>query len=151
MLLADWIDVQSRFRPVREVRFAATDVATFAERGLGRRRCSVSAVTLVDLRNGFRDEHQRRRAQAIIHDRLADDRNQQECRYLMRLWWQLEMTYQEVTHEDLRTHVTAPKLQAVEDLIRAVRTSPDEIDAWIAAAEQAHPVVHDRGHQAESD
>ncbi|MFF9119375.1 hypothetical protein ACF09Y_28045 [Streptomyces massasporeus] len=38
----------------------------------------------------------------VIHDRLADDRDQQECRYLMRLWWQLGMYYREVTLDQLR-------------------------------------------------
>ncbi|MEU6028667.1 hypothetical protein ABZ825_16865 [Streptomyces tauricus] len=49
-------------------------------------------MTLTDLSNGFRDDEQRRRVQAVIHDRLADDRDQQECRFLMRFWWQLSMS-----------------------------------------------------------
>ncbi|MCW8103555.1 hypothetical protein OG288_01800 [Streptomyces tauricus] len=49
-------------------------------------------MTLTDLSNGFRDDEQRRRVQAVIHDRLADDRDQQECPFLMRFWWQLSMS-----------------------------------------------------------
>jgi hypothetical protein len=37
-------------------------------------------VTLTGLKEGFRDAEQRRFAQRVIHDRLADDRDQQECR-----------------------------------------------------------------------
>lgn len=60
------------------------------------------------------------------------------------------MAYQEVTDEELRTHVGTVKLQVVEDLIRAVRTSPDEIDAWIVGAEQMFPMVHDSGYEAKT-
>jgi hypothetical protein len=37
-------------------------------------------VSLVDLRHGFRDEDQRHLAQGIVMMRLADDRDQEECR-----------------------------------------------------------------------
>lgn len=107
-------------------------------------------MPLTDLNNGFRDDLQRKRAQAVIHDRLADDRKQDECRYLMRFWWQLLMTYQEVTEQELQTHVDAGKLQAIEALITAIRTSPDHIDAWILSAEDTFPIIHDRGYEANS-
>ncbi|RCV51640.1 hypothetical protein [Marinitenerispora sediminis] len=102
-------------------------------------------MNLTDLRTGFRDDDQRQRARSVVHDRLADDREQQECRYLMRFWWQLGMPYEEVTVEQLRTHVGRPKLDAVEALISAIRTSPEMVDAWISAAEEAFPVSRDRG------
>lgn len=100
---------------------------------------------MTDLGEGFRDEAQRRRVQAVIHDRLADDREQQECRYLMRFWWQLSMPYQEVSMEQLQRNVRAPKLAVVEELINAIRTSHDEVDAWIVSTQQAFPVIQDRG------
>lgn len=109
------------------------------------RGCYCSAVSLNDLYNGFRDNEQRRRVRAVVHDRLADDRNQQECRYLMRFWWQLGTTVGEVSLEQLGRYVGGPKLAAIEDLIRAVRSSPAEIDAWIEHAEHAFPVAADRG------
>jgi hypothetical protein len=107
-------------------------------------------VTLTDLSGGFRDDLQRRRAQAVIQDRLADDRKQDECRYLMRFCWQLLMTYQEISEQELQTHVAPEKLEAVEALIKAIRTSPDQIDVWIASAENAFPTIHDRSYDANS-
>ncbi|MFJ4185472.1 hypothetical protein [Kitasatospora sp. NPDC089509] len=102
-------------------------------------------MTLTDLRSGFRDDDQRRRVQAVIHDRLADDREPQECRYLMRFWWQLVMSYTEVSMDDLILHVGRSKLDVIEDLIEAIRSSHGAIDAWIVATRQAFPVIEDRG------
>ncbi|MFG2123824.1 hypothetical protein [Streptomyces sp. NPDC048710] len=107
-------------------------------------------MTLTDLRNGFRDDDQRRRVQAVIHDRLADDREPQECRYLMRFWWQLRMPYREVSWEQLSLNVGKPKLDVLKQLISAIRTSPAEIDAWVATTQDAFPVIQDRGFRAVS-
>ncbi len=52
-------------------------------------------MSLLDLPHGFRDEHQRQSAQAIVMQRLADDREQEECRVLMKFWWQLAMPYED--------------------------------------------------------
>lgn len=108
-------------------------------------------MTLTDLSSGFRDDDQRRSVQAVIHDRLADDREPQECRYLMRFWWQLCMSYREVSVEQLSLNVSESKLAAVEQLISAVRTSHAEIDAWVATTQEAFPVVQDRGFRSVSD
>ncbi|MFI0941229.1 hypothetical protein [Streptomyces sp. NPDC021020] len=105
-------------------------------------------MSLTDLRTGFRDDEQRSCVQSVIHDRLADDREQPECRYLMRLWWQLLMPYAEVSTDELSRNVSGPKLAAVEALLRAVRSSHAEIDAWIVATERDFPVAEDRGHAA---
>jgi hypothetical protein len=70
-------------------------------------------VDLRDLRSGFRDDDQRHRAGMVIHLRLADDREQDECRYLIKFQWQLSMTYTEVTVDELRAHVGAEKLAVV--------------------------------------
>ncbi|MER5768125.1 hypothetical protein [Streptomyces sp. NPDC001985] len=107
-------------------------------------------MTLTDLSNGFRDDEQRRRVRAVIHDRLADDRAPQECRYLMRFWWQLSMPYRELSMQDLRLNVHQPKLDVVEELINAIRSSHAQIDAWAADAEHAFPVVEDRGFRGSS-
>jgi hypothetical protein len=96
---------------------------------------------------GFRDEYQLQSTQGIVMQRLADDREHEECRVLMKFWWQLAMTYQEVTPLDLDRHVTPVKRQAVQELIDAIRQSPEAIDAWIAAATQRFPVIHDRGYE----
>jgi hypothetical protein len=41
-----------------------------------------------------------------VTDRLADDREPQECRYLMRFWWQLGMPYQEVSMDQISLNVS---------------------------------------------
>ncbi|MET7808842.1 hypothetical protein [Micromonospora chersina] len=102
-------------------------------------------MDLRNLRLGFREDAQRSRAQRVIHDRLADDRLQEECRYLMRFWWQLSMSYQEVTIGELREHVSADKLRAIEALIKAIGQSPEDIDEWTTWAVRAFPAIHDRG------
>ncbi|WP_159061943.1 hypothetical protein [Streptomyces sp. WM6368] len=108
-------------------------------------------MTLTDLRDGFRDDGQRKCVQAVVHSRLADDRDPQECRYLMRFFWQLCMPYQEVSLEELRLNVGRQKLDAVMALISAIQSSHDEIDAWLAAAEDTFPVIEDRGFHLHSN
>jgi hypothetical protein len=103
-------------------------------------------VSLLDLSHGFRDGYQRQSAQAIVMQRLADDREQEECRVLMRFWWQLAMTYQEVTEADLDRHVSPAKREVVQGLIGAIRHSPDAIDTWIDDAAQRFPPIRDRGY-----
>jgi hypothetical protein len=102
---------------------------------------------LRDLRDGFRDEHQRHRVAALIQQRIADDRDQDECRYLMRFCWQLSMTYDEVTMPALREHLTEAKLPVISELVQAIRQSPDSVDAWIHAVEDTWPVIRDRSFQ----
>ncbi|MFI1995437.1 hypothetical protein [Actinoplanes sp. NPDC020271] len=104
-------------------------------------------MSLLDLRHGFRDEHQRSSAQAIVMQRLADDREQEECRVLMKFWWQLAMTYREVTEADLDRHVSPAKREAVQGLIDAIRRSPEAIDTWIGDMSQRFPPIHDRGYE----
>ncbi len=69
----------------------------------------------------------------------------------MRFWWQLCMSYQEVSVEQLSLNVREPKLCVLERLISAIRTSHDEIDAWVATTREAFPVIQDRGFRAASD
>ncbi|MFD3581248.1 hypothetical protein [Streptomyces sp. NPDC058683] len=108
-------------------------------------------MTLTDLSHGFRDDDQRRRVQAVIHDRLADDREPQECRYLMRFWWQLCMPYQQVSMEQLSLNVREPKLAVLERLISAIRASHDEIDVWVATTQEAFSVIQDRGFRSAAE
>lgn len=70
----------------------------------------------------------------------------------MRFWWQLGMSYTEVSMDDLILNVGKSKLDVIEELIGAIRSSHSAIDAWIAATQQAFPVMQDRGWTAlESD
>ena len=112
----------------------------------------VEPVSLRDLRTGFRDRYQRIRVAALIGDRLADDRDQDECRYLIRFCWQLSMRYNEVTMPELREHVAEAKLGVIGELIRAIRQSPESVNAWIHAVEDTWPVIQDRSfHEHEAD
>ena len=79
----------------------------------------------------FRDDAQRWAAREIIKARLADDRYQEECRYLMRFWWHLEMPYQEVSYIELRNHLSEQKLEALEALFDVIDTSYQRIDVWL--------------------
>ncbi len=101
------------------------------------------ADDLGDLPARFRDDEQCRRVQELIGSRLADDRLQDECRYLMRLIWQLRMSYTEVRHDELREHVGPATLAVVDELIAAIRASPEAIDQWCTAVLE-RPVVEDR-------
>ncbi|MFF4696136.1 hypothetical protein [Streptomyces chattanoogensis] len=47
--------------------------------------------------------------------------------------------------EQLQRNVRAPQPAVVEELINAIRTSHDEVDAWIVTTRQAFPVIQDRG------
>ncbi|MEU9517778.1 MULTISPECIES: hypothetical protein [unclassified Streptomyces] len=108
-------------------------------------------MPLTDLNNGFSDDEQRRRVQRVVHDRLADDRDPQECRFVMRFWWQLVVSYQEVSMDELSLNVGQPKLDAIEALISAIRSPHADIDAWITTTQRVFPVVQDRGFRAAQD
>ncbi|MEU9100036.1 hypothetical protein [Streptomyces sp. NPDC048361] len=108
-------------------------------------------MTLTDLRAGFRDPAQRQCVQALIDSRLADDREPQECRHLMRFWWQLSMPYREVSLAELRLNVSQQKLDVVTELIRAIRSSHEEIDAWLSGTVQTFPVLQHHGFSATLD
>lgn len=47
-------------------------------------------------------------------------------------------------------NISEPNLAVLEELISAVRTSHDEVDAWVATVRDDFPVVQDRGFQAAS-
>lgn len=110
-----------------------------------------TTAPLTDLPDRFRDDEQRTNVKWIVHSLLADDNHQEECRYLMRFWWQLTMTYQEVTVCQLREHVGETKLLAAEGLINALRASPDQVDAWAAAARKVFPFAESRDPSPESE
>ena len=95
----------------------------------------------------FLDDAQSRRVAGILVERLADDRVQEECRYLSRLRWHFFMGYQEVSYEQLMEHVSEPKLAVLNELFTAIANCDyDEIDAWINRCESALPIIHDRWH-----
>jgi hypothetical protein len=96
---------------------------------------------------GFRDHDQWSRVLWVLHDRLMDDRNQAECRYLLRLPSQLGVNYHHSV-EELRENVGVGKLSIIVALITAIRESPDAIDRWVETTVDTMPVIHDRGFKA---
>lgn len=107
---------------------------------------AVPEFDLTRLRGAFRDDAQRSAVMWVLHDRLTDDRQEQECRYLLKLMSQLNASYTEVTAEQLEQHLSAVKLQVVQDLIEAAASSPEHLDGWIIRTEAAFPLVEDRGY-----
>ncbi|MFO0748458.1 MAG: hypothetical protein U1F43_22750 [Myxococcota bacterium] len=96
----------------------------------------------------FRDEAQRDRVRSIVRERVADDRRQDECRYLMRFWWHLIMPYREVSYDELREHLEPPALALIDALLAAIEAGHAAIDGWADRAESALAIVVDRGHLA---
>ena len=103
-------------------------------------------TNLIHLEPYFRDEDQLQAVRNIIHERLADDRHQDECRYLMRFWWQFSVGYQEVTLDELKQFVSAQKLEAIYRLLEALESGHSAIDEWIREGEAQWPLVTDRGY-----
>lgn len=77
--------------------------------------------------------------------RLADDRVQAECRYLLWLKWHLHMGYQEVSYNELLQHVSAEKMDLLNELFTLVASqSYGEIDLWLERCERELPIIEDR-------
>jgi hypothetical protein len=50
----------------------------------------------------------------------------------------------QVTLQELREHVREPKLAAIEAFIAAIRSSDEDVDAWLAWATGTFPVIPHR-------
>jgi hypothetical protein len=92
----------------------------------------------------FRNEAQLEDVRRIIHDRLADDTYQNECRYLMRFWYHLTMPYQEVSYNELKKNVSKHKMDILEELFDAIDSSFEYIDSWIYKYESELPSLEER-------
>lgn len=95
----------------------------------------------------FQYEYHRKMVAAIVQSHLADDRDQEECRAMMRLHWQLLNGEPDVDEEHLTAAVRPEKRPAVEALFLAVRTSTSAVEAWIHHHGRL-PVIFDRGYCA---
>jgi len=105
-----------------------------------------------DKRMWFRDHEQAGRVGTIILERLADDRVQEECRYLCRLHWRLFMGYQEVSYDELQQYVSEDKMAVLNDLFSSIAASDyDGIDRWIAHCEGALPIIIDKWRELNRD
>ncbi len=80
----------------------------------------------------FRDDKQLEAVSAIVKDGLTDDTHQNECRYLMRFWWHLRVSYDEVSWSELQEHLSPRKLEIIDELMNAIGDSGDEVDLWIS-------------------
>jgi len=93
----------------------------------------------------FRDHEQAARIGSVIIERLADDRIQTECRYLIRLKWHLHMGYQEVSYSELEQNLSDSKMALLNDLFRELAaTNYKGIDAWADRCETEFPIVEDK-------
>lgn len=95
--------------------------------------------------NWFRDRSQADSVGAVIIQRLADDREQDECRYLARLKWHLHMGYQEVAFAELKEHVSERKMRVLEDLFDEIAAGNYlGIDEWVERCERDLPIIEDK-------
>ena len=108
-------------------------------------------MDLTTLRERFRDDAQRQAVGEVVQDRLADDRAQTECRYLMRFWWQLSMPYVEVTLPQLEEHLRPERFAIIVALIDAIDLGHHAIDAWVERTMRTMPVIEDRGYALSQD
>ncbi len=93
----------------------------------------------------FRDADQLNAVATIILHCLADDRIEDECRYLVRLEWHLHMSYQEVSYDELLKHVATEKMAVLDQLFDAVVDSDYRaIDSWIADCKRRLPIIRDK-------
>lgn len=104
-------------------------------------------VNFLNLKSYFRDDEQRCAVQNIVQYRLADDRIQEECRYLMRFWWQLSMSYQEVTLDELENFVSGEKFKIILELLDSLAKGYQDIDVWCDKYSYELSIIEDRGYQ----
>ena len=77
--------------------------------------------------------------------RLADDRVQEECRYLSRLVWHTMMRYREVSYSELERYVTPTKMFILGELFHYVaRADYISIDRWAAHYEIELSIIEDK-------
>jgi len=100
-------------------------------------------TSMTHLRALFASDDQRKAVQQAICDHLADDREEDECRYLLRFVWQLAMTYREVTQYELKVHVRMEKVNVVASLLDALADSPDAVHHWLDEL-LSWPMITDR-------
>lgn len=83
----------------------------------------------------FRNEDQLDHVRAALHSRFANVRDQEECRYLMRLWWHLDTTTSEVSYDELAQVVSPQKLRRLDQLFDFMAArNYDAIDDWATKA-----------------
>jgi hypothetical protein len=106
--------------------------------------------------NWFRDRSQADAVGEVIMTRLADDREQDECRYLARLKWHFHMGYQEVSFAELKENVSETKMWLLQDLFDEIAAANYQaIDEWVQRCQQALPIITDKSYsirrEAESE
>lgn len=93
----------------------------------------------------FRDHAQADTVGSVIISRLADDRIEEECRYLMRLKWHFHMGYQEVSYDELQQYVSESKMALLDELFAEIAAhNYTGIDEWIERCEKELPTIEDK-------
>jgi len=93
----------------------------------------------------FQDRAQADRVGAIVVERLADDRMQEECRYLMRLKWHFHVGYEEVRYDELQAYVSVEKMKVLDELfVHIANKDYVGIEQWVERYESQLPIVEDR-------
>jgi len=93
----------------------------------------------------FRDHLQADRVGSVVVERLADDRFQEECRYLMRLKWHFHMGYQEVSYRELQQYISESKMVILDELFTEIAAhNYVGIDKWLEKYEDTLPVIEDK-------
>ena len=114
--------------------------------GTGVRRSYPERMSNEDfyyLHERFSGDEQRRAVQYVVRTRLADDTQQEECRYLLRLCDQMAYCYSSVRLNELEHHVSVEKFTVVLELLWAVEQGYQAIDAWVERFSQL-PIIEDR-------
>jgi len=98
-----------------------------------------------DTDNWFRDIDQANSVREVIKTRLADDRVQEECRYLERLVWHTMMGYREVSYSELEKYMSPNKMFILGELFHFVaRADHSSIDRWVIHYESELPIIEDK-------
>jgi len=90
----------------------------------------LSGVDFYDTSDWFVNNLQRDAVLDIVFV-MADDRYQEECRYLMRFWWYLGQCDYAPNIEVFESHLSPKKLTEVEELFAAIAHSPEAVKDWI--------------------
>ncbi|MEO0964887.1 MAG: hypothetical protein AAFY08_07175 [Planctomycetota bacterium] len=91
--------------------------------------------------NWFTSATQREAVCDLVESRLADVADQEECRYLMRLWWHLRghgCNY--VQYRELEANLSPEKMKLVDELLAAIEEGEPSVDDWIQRVSILEPV-----------
>ena len=62
---------------------------------------------------------------------MADDKYQEECRYMMRFWWALDGLNPFPDLDEFDRSLSPAKRQILEELFEAISRNPEAVKDWI--------------------